>query len=334
MANFSLDDLLNLQPSVVSRDLTGYITYLYGAAKVGKTTLAKEMGALILACEDGTRAMSGAYAQIMQSWSDIRLMARLLKDPRMKEKYKAIAVDTVDIAAALCEKYICSQHGVDKLGEIPYGGGWSAFKKEFEDVFRGISLQGYAVLFISHDKEKIITRQNGTEYTKIVPTVSDSINNIVKNMSDIIAYGYQEAETEDRYMILRSDGSVEAGTRFPYMASKIPFGYKYLVEALNKAIDEEEKHNGSDAVTSSKIVRTATAELDFDSLIGMFNETLSSLMDKEGEEQFNFYWAPRIVEITERYLGKGKKVNTCTRDQVEQLCLIVDELNDLVQTHQ
>ena len=47
MANFSIDTLLNLQPSVVSRDLTGYITYIYGAAKVGKTTFAKDMGAVM-----------------------------------------------------------------------------------------------------------------------------------------------------------------------------------------------------------------------------------------------------------------------------------------------
>ena len=332
MANFSIDSLLDLQPSVVSRDLTGYITYIYGAAKVGKTTFAKDMGALILACEDGTRAMSGAYAQIIQSWSDIRLMARLLKDDRMKNKYKAIAIDTVDIAAALCDKYICNQNGVDKLGEIPYGGGWSAFKKEFEDVFRGIALQGYAVLFISHDKEKVITRQNGTEYTKIVPTVSDSINNIVKNMSDIIAYGYQAPESEDRFMILRSDGSIEAGTRFPYMESKIPFGYQYLVEALNKAIDEEEKHIGSQAVTSEKIIRPVTKELDFDDLINEFNNLVNSLIEKVGEDNFKQYWAPRIVEITEKYLGKSKKVNNCTRDQVEQLSLIVYELKDVIQS--
>lgn len=30
MASFSLDDLLNTQPSTVSRDLTGYITFVYG----------------------------------------------------------------------------------------------------------------------------------------------------------------------------------------------------------------------------------------------------------------------------------------------------------------
>ncbi len=33
-------NLLNIQPHKVSRDLSGYITYIYGAGKTGKTTLA------------------------------------------------------------------------------------------------------------------------------------------------------------------------------------------------------------------------------------------------------------------------------------------------------
>lgn len=331
MANFTIDDLLNMEPSTVSRDLTGYITYVYGAPKVGKTTLAKDMKALILACEDGTRAMSGAYAQIMKSWSDIRAIARMLKDPRMKEKYKAIALDTVDVAGSLCEKYVCNQLEIATLGE---GGwtknGWATFKKEFEEVFRNITLEGYAVLFISHDKEKTIKRQDGTEYTKIVPTVSESINNIVKNMSDIIAYGYQEAGTENRYMVLRSDGSVEAGTRFPYMESRIEFGYQPLVDALNRAIDEEEKHNGAAAVTDKRASVPITKELDFDILISEFNDMVNKLIETNSEEQFQNFWGPRITEITERYLGVGKKVNQCTRGQVEHLSLIVDELKDTI----
>lgn len=32
-------NLLALEPHKVSRDLSGYITYVYGQAKVGKTTL-------------------------------------------------------------------------------------------------------------------------------------------------------------------------------------------------------------------------------------------------------------------------------------------------------
>lgn len=43
-------NLLSLQPHKVSRDLSGYITYVYGRAKTGKTTLAVQApGALLLA---------------------------------------------------------------------------------------------------------------------------------------------------------------------------------------------------------------------------------------------------------------------------------------------
>lgn len=92
----TLDDLLAIEPSKVSRDLSRYIIYIYGAQKVGKTTFAKDMGALILSCEDGTRAMSGAMKTLVHTWGDIKAIARYAKDPAFKKKYKAIAVDTVN----------------------------------------------------------------------------------------------------------------------------------------------------------------------------------------------------------------------------------------------
>lgn len=199
-------------------------------------------------------------------------------------------------------------------------------------------MQGYAVLFISHDKIKTITRIDGTTYDKIVPTVSDSINNIVKNMSDLICYCYQDAIDNERYMILRSlDGTVEAGSRFQYIAPKIPLGYNHLVEALNEAIDAEAANNGAGAVTSEKRVIKEVKELDFDDLMSQFNNIVANIpgssdLQKTTEEgkKFAEYWQPRIAEIISRYLGSGKKVSQCTRSQVEQLSLIVDELKEIV----
>lgn len=292
---------------------------------MGKTTVARDMGALILACEDGTRAISGAYVVQIRSWADIRNVMRLLKDPRMKERYKAIALDTLDIAASLCEKYVCNQLGIATLGE---GGwtknGWATFKKEFEEVFRTIALEGFAVLFISHAKEKTFTRPDGTEYTKTVPTVSESVNSIVKGMSDIIAYGYQDFGTNDRYMVLRSDNTIEAGCRFPYIESVIPFGYQSLVDAINKAIDEEEKRKGSAAVTNEKRVAIGPVNLDYDQLVDEFNAIAAEKMSENAEA-----YQPRIVSIIEKYLGRGKKFTEATRDQVEQMSLIIDDLKEL-----
>jgi len=53
-------NLMAIEPHRVSRDLSGFITYLYGAAKVGKTTLCSKFPkALILAFEKGYNALPG-----------------------------------------------------------------------------------------------------------------------------------------------------------------------------------------------------------------------------------------------------------------------------------
>ena len=42
-----------------------------------------------------------------------------------------------------------------------------------------------------------------------------------------------------------------------------------------------------------------------------------------------FYERTKIVEVTTRVLGKGKKFTECTEDQVELMAEIVDELKEL-----
>ena len=40
------------------------------------------------------------------------------------------------------------------------------------------------------------------------------------------------------------------------------------------------------------------------------------------------YYSPRITQIIEKYLGKGKKMSGVTRDQAELIYLVVTEIND------
>ena len=132
-------DLQKLTPHKVSRDLSGYITYIYGAPKVGKTSLGADMPKpLLLAFERGYNALAGIIAQDISSWSEIKQVVRELKKPENKESFSTIIVDTVDVAAIQCEKYICGQNGVNALGEIPYGQGWTLLKKEFERIQEGL----------------------------------------------------------------------------------------------------------------------------------------------------------------------------------------------------
>lgn len=62
-------DLLGLKPNVVSRDLSGYITLIYGPPKIGKTTFGSKMPKpLLLAAEKGYSAIPGIMAVDVTSW--------------------------------------------------------------------------------------------------------------------------------------------------------------------------------------------------------------------------------------------------------------------------
>ena len=286
-------------------------------------------GALILAFERGYNALPNVYAQDVTSWSEMKMVLRELKKNDVKNMFHSIIVDTIDLAAAACEKYVISQAGVDTLNQIPYGQGWTRVKAELESTFRSVTQLGYAVLFISHDKDKTFTRQDGTQYNQIVPTLGNSYNLIIKDMVDIYMYAHivnKEGESK-RVLTLRSlDNTIDCGSRFKYMVPEVPFSYDALVEALNNAIEEEARHSGQDFITDERNVSDISPELNFDDLMAQASKLIESIPKEKME-----YYAPRITEVVNKYLGKGKKLGNATRDQVEQVSLIVFDLKELLQ---
>ena len=325
-------NLLAIQPHKVSRDLSGYITYIYGAGKTGKTTLASQMDkSLLIAWQKGYNTIPGIMAQDVKSWSEMKMILRELKKPEVQEAYHCIVIDTIDIAATACEKYVCSQNGVDNISELAWGKGWSLVKRELEETFRAITQLGYTLFFISHAKDKVFKRENGTEYNQIVPTLSTSYNEIIKDMADLYAYAHQVRNEETGEvtvkLTLRSmDGSADTGCRFKYITPEIDFTYEALVNALNEAIDKEAKLTHNQFVKNERDEIDTTEELNFDDLMSESSSLIESIPKAKME-----YYAPRITEIINKYLGKGKKLSNATRDQVEQISLIVFDLKELIQ---
>ena len=276
-------NLLAIQPHKVSRDLSGYITYVYGAGKTGKTTLASQMDrSLLIAWEKGYNAIPGIMAQDAKSWADMKMILRELKKQEVQNTFKCIVIDTIDIAAAACEKYVCSQEGVDSLGAIPWGQGWTKVKKELEETFRTITQLGYALFFISHAKDKVFKREDGTEYNQVVPTLSNSYNEIIKDMADIYSYAHQvrneNGEVNVKLTLRSMDGSADTGCRFKYITPEIDFTYQALVDALNAAIDKEAEMTNNKFVTDVKNQNTDDfTEYNFDTLMTDFNSLIHSI---------------------------------------------------------
>lgn len=180
---------------------------------------------------------------------------------------------------------------------------------------------GYAILFISHSKDKKFTRKDGTEFNQMVPTCQSSVNEIIKGMADL--YACADIVNGERKLILRSlDGSVDCGGRFKYIPAEIPFTYQALVDAINEAIDKEAAENGGKFVTSDRETTVIAKSYNYDELIKEFQEISSKLMNSDPT------MGPKIVQIIERYLGKGKKVNDTTPSQAEFIYLINNDLKE------
>jgi len=327
-------DIFQIKPHEVSRDLKGYTILLYGEPKSGKTTTASKFPKpLLLAFEMGYLAIPGIMAQPINRWSEFKQILKQLKDEAAHTLYENIVIDTCDIAYDLCEKFICNQNGVSAIGDIPFGKGYAAAKKEFDEALRSIPQMGYGLVLISHAQDKIFKDENGNEYQQIVPTLANQPRLVVDRMSDIILFASPQEDKDGNPITIgymRGTPRFVAGSRFKYTPDSIVFTYQNLVDAIGDAIDKQAQETEGQFVTDAPTTaHLPQPELNFDDLMNQFNNAIAKLQEATGSS-FGTKWAPRIMEITDKHLGKGKKVAEMSRSQVEQLALIVDDLVEAI----
>ena len=315
-------DILAIQPQVISRDLRSKYLLLAGAPKIGKTefcTMAPD--ALVLAFEIGTNAKPGAMIQKIDTWSTFKLVLRQLEKPEAKAKFSTICIDTVAIAYDLCEQFICAQNGVQKIGDIPYGGGYAALSKEFDNALRKITMMGYGLIMTCHLKES--SDENG-EITGYKPDLNNRCLKIVNGLVDIIGVitqTWDEHGESHRWIQTRSTPTIVAGSRYKYLAPRIPFGYNEFLEALGQAIDREQE-NGA-VVTDTAPIDTFE-KLDYKAIRAEASELWTVLVERDPDN------APIILKKVEMIFGRPMKLSEITEDQVDLFNLVVLDMRDML----
>lgn len=315
-------DILAIQPQVISRDLRSKYLLLAGAPKIGKTefcTMAPD--ALVLAFEIGTNARPGAMIQKIDTWSTFKLVLRQLEKPEAKAKFSTICIDTVAIAYDLCEQFICAQNGVQKIGDIPYGGGYAALSKEFDNALRKITMMGYGLIMTCHLKES--SDENG-EITGYKPDLNNRCLKIVNGLVDIIGVitqTWDEHGESHRWIQTRSTPTIVAGSRYKYLAPRIPFGYNEFLEALGQAIDREQE-NG--AVVTDTAPIDAFEKLDYKAIRAEASELWTVLVERDPDN------APIILKKVEMIFGRPMKLSEITEDQVDLFNLVVLDMRDML----
>ncbi len=320
-------DILNIEPTVISKDLKGKFVCIYSLPKVGKTSLACQFPKnLLLGFEHGWNAIGGAKAVDITKWTDFKLVLRQLEKPEAKAMYDTITIDTVGIAWDSCEQYICAQNGVQKISDIPWGGGYSACKKEFESCLRKITQLGYGLVIIAHVEKRIEKRADDSEIEILGPAIPKRAYEIVNQLVDIIGYidvTWDEEGNSERWLYTRKTPTVMAGSRFKYLAPKIKFGYQELVDAISEAIEKSEKLDG--AVVVDKQQTIIEDKLSYSEIRSEANELWKKLIDLDVEN------SKVILKKVEMVFGKPMKLSEITEDQVDLFNLVLLDMRDMLQ---
>lgn len=320
-------DLINLQPTKVSRDLGGKFLLIYGSPKIGKTSFAANIPKnLLLAFEKGYQALPSIYAQDIKSWSDFKKVLRQLEKEEIQEKFKTVTIDTVDIAWKLCTTYICAQHGVKELGEIPWGRGWTLASDEFHESFRRLSMLGYGIVFISHEDVRVESVGDDKSVEIIKPKIDKRAYRIVNSMVDLIGYislEFDEEGKSERFIYARSTPNIVAGSRFQYLPGKLPFNYELLVNELAKAIEKSAEKVGVELTDEPVIATQSNPELSFveieEEAKAMWMNLVNSGRDVEP-----------ILDEVEKIFGERKKLSEISPDERGQYEMLLEFMRSYI----
>ena len=321
--------LWEVQKNVISRDLKGKYVLLYGKPKSGKTTAACSFpDAVLLAFEKGYNAIGDAFPFDINKWSDFKMALRDLEDQRSKDRFKTVIIDTVTICWEMCEKFICQQNGVQKIGDIPWGGGYTACKKEFETSIRRITQLGYGVVLIAHSASRVEKTADGSDIEIISPDLPKRAAEVCNGIVDIIGYiGNEWVNGErKRWLYTRETPTLFAGSRFKYMPDKIPFGYDELVNAIADAIEMAEQRDGATVVDTA--VTKTEQKLDFNQVRIRAHNLWMQLVGTGDSAKPDV--ANAILKKIEITMGHRMKLSEFTEDQVDLLQLVVTDMEDML----
>lgn len=265
----AVGNLMDLTPHVIDPSLNGKIFWFYGEPSTRKTSVASKFpGALLLATENGYKFINGVIAQRISSWGEVKQVFRQLKSPEVQDKFKTIVFDRADTLYDYCKQYICSIKGISDLGELAYSAGYTAAKKEFNSVIKGIESLGYGMVFITHDKvdmEKQTKQDLENNAAKVLRGYADFTfllkKETVNDVDTVIAYS-QRNESDTK-------------TRARYFTSSFEFTYENLEKELKNAIEKQIQMEGIEVqIKERQVEKTRSFEELRDTVIQLYTHFL------------------------------------------------------------
>jgi hypothetical protein len=264
--------------------LENYRHYWRGTPKIGKSSMFRDLvlelykspehGLLISpGNETGFKAISNLYAIEAPTWEEFVEIVDDLVENKSENKFKLVAIDTVDELISIASDKTLKVHYQRKNEKCQtlnsalggYGAGHKYVCDLINDQIRRLESANYGLVFISHTKIRDIKEKNMDEgYQTLTTNLESRFDRIFADKADIIATFYAQKEVKDkelvgteRFIYFRSDGFVDAGSRFSNMPERVPMSAKEYIKAFEQGV----KNSFATNVTTEDISKIREKEL-------------------------------------------------------------------------
>ena len=194
------------------------ILLLYGAPKVGKTTMLSKLDdCLVIDTEQGGNMLDGYFETIDTKDELLQFYASATEG----HDYKYFALDTIDRLVNWIEKDVCREYDIESINDLPFGKGFGLVRERVMNNIKKLRSLCDHLIIIGHRK----TASPIDNSTAIEPEsldLSGKLKNMVMAHADAIGYMFRE---EDKLMVSFESGkALEAGSRCDHLRGKvIPF---------------------------------------------------------------------------------------------------------------
>ena len=209
------------------------VLLLYGAPKVGKTTMLSKLDdCLIIDTEKGSRMIEG-YIQEVNSRDE--LIETLIAIKESKDvKYKYIAIDTIDKVAEWAERRVCEEEGVTSIADLAFGKGYGLVREKVSQTVSHFKEVAEHLIIIGHRKVAYAVTEGNPIVIPESIDLTGKLKNVVMAACDAIGYVYRN-DKEELMASFKSNDAIEAGSRCPHLKGQdVKFKWENIYKTKEK----------------------------------------------------------------------------------------------------
>jgi len=202
------------------------VLLLYGAPKVGKTTMLSKLDdCLIIDTERGSRMIEGYISEVNTRDELIETLLELKENKDVKYKY--VALDTIDKIAEWAEKRVCEEEGVRAIGDLAFGKGYGMVRDKVTQTIEAFKEVTEHLIIIGHRKVAYAVTDGSTIVIPESIDLTGKLKNVIMSGADAIGYVYRD---EDELMVsFKANDAIEAGSRCPHLkGQEVKFEWKNI----------------------------------------------------------------------------------------------------------